>query len=328
MNDRAPELFLAVGTNPAVDRVARFAGEAAGVVKASEFLETPGGKAVHTAMVARRLGAEAALIVTAGGRNGDLLRELLEAEDFESKVVPVSGATRGTYTLVSRELADVTEVHEPSAPLTAEECDELVAALDGFDRPPAVVAVCGSLPDGAPVDLHARLTAAARERGDHTILDCSTPAALSRGLAAGPDLATPNLAEASRLLGRDDAGTVPPDTELLEIASAIRDLGARAVWLSLGSAGSVFASGDGVTRLFAPDSPAPVNAVGCGDALVGGYAAGLLAGEAPLAAAALGVAAATEKLAHLHPGEVDRPAVESLRAGIETTALEGARGPA
>ena len=73
-------------------------------------------------------------------------------------------------------------------------------------------------------------------------------------------------------------------------------MGAHALWLSLGPAGSLFATGEVIHRLTAPAPHAVVNAVGCGDALIGGFAAGLIAGG-PLAAAVLGVAAATEKLA-------------------------------
>ena len=87
-----------------------------------------------------------------------------------------------------------------------------------------MVAVCGSLPPGAPTDLHARLIATARELGAFTILDCSTPAALAAGLAAGPDLVAPNLGEAGALLGVE-LGPGPRDPELA--ADRGRDPGAR-----------------------------------------------------------------------------------------------------
>lgn len=327
MSRPRPELFLAVSTNPAIDRVAKFSGPATGVVKAGDFLETPGGKAAHTAMIASRLGASAALITTAGGPGGLLLLNLLEEEDFPVLPVEVRGNTRGTYTLVSDEDADLVEVHEPSAPLSGPECDLLVDALTGYERPPAVVAICGSLPAGSPADLHARLVGAARDRGDFTILDCSTAAALPAALAAGPDLFTPNLAEARRLLGIDETGPTPPDDELVEMTAALIEMGPAAVWLSLGADGSVLATAEGTVRLSAPEPPLAVNAVGCGDALVGGLAAGLLLAEDRLEdAAALGAAAATEKLAHLHPGEIDRPAVERMRGGIATRSLDPVGG--
>ena len=165
---------LAVSTNPAIDRVARLGGPAAGVVKAAEFLETPGGKGAHVAMVAWELGAEVELLTTAGGRSGDLFLALLEDEDFPVHAVRVAGATRGTYTVVVDGEADVVEVHEPAGEFTAADADALVAALAAIAGDFDTVAICGSLPPGAPTDLHARLVTAARDRGsphDPRLLD-------------------------------------------------------------------------------------------------------------------------------------------------------------
>ena len=319
MAARASPDFIAVSTNPAIDRVARLEGPARGVVRASELLETPGGKAIHAACVAAELGAAAAVITTAGGQPGERLLELLASEPLAVHQVAVAEPTRGTYTLVDPAGGELVEVHEPAGGLTAAESDQLVSKLAQHAAAPRAVAVCGSLPPGAPTDLHARLIASARERGAFTILDCSTPEALGSAVAQGPDLVAPNLAEAGRLLGAElDPGGA--DAEPAAIADAIRRRGATAVWLSLGPRGSVFADAEGSFRLTAPAPERPVNAVGCGDALIGGFAAALVAGRDSRSAAAVGVAAATEKLAHLHPGRVDRAAVEALVPLVEVTA--------
>jgi 1-phosphofructokinase family hexose kinase len=321
MGSRAGTGLVAVATNPAIDRVARIKGPASGIVRASELLETPGGKAIHAACVATELGADTAVITPAGGSSGDRLLELLASEPLEVHHVPVTGSTRGTYTLVGARCDDLVEVHEPAGSLTRAECGRLVSTLSELANLPRVVAICGSLPPGAPSDLHARLTATARELGAFTILDCSTSAALTAGLAAGPDLVAPNLAEAGELLGVElDSGLGDP--ELAAIVDAIRERGAAAVWLSLGSEGSVLSMAGGSFRLNAPAPGRIVNTVGCGDALVGGFAAGLIMGQDLMSAAALGTAAAGQKLAHLHPGRVDRAAVEALVPVVDRAPLE------
>ena len=317
--------LLAVATNPAIDRVARIGGPARGVVRAREALETPGGKAIHVATVAAQLGAEAAVLTTAGGRDGDLLLDLLAAEPGVAvHPVRVAGQTRGTYTVVG-DSGDLLEVHEPAPPLTAAECDRLVAELERLAAPGPIVAVCGSLPPGTAADLHARLLGAARAAGCFTILDCSTPEALEPALAAGPDLVAPNLAEARRLLGSDRAGE-PGEEELEALSAGLLERGAGAVWLSLGAAGSVLADHGELTRLRAPAPPRPVNAVGCGDALLAGLVAGLAAGASLQRAAALGVAAATDKLGRLHPGRIGRERVLALRHEVELTPLRDGVG--
>src|SRR5262245_47027801 len=317
--------FVAVSTNPAIDRVARIDGAAAGIVRATELLETPGGKAVHAASIASQLGADSAVITTAGGRSGDLLLDLPAAQSRGATWGRVAGTTRGAYTIVGAEGRDVVEVHEPSGSLTEAECARLVTALAGLSSPPRAVAVCGSLPPGAPTDLHARLIETARRLGAFAILDCSTPEALAAALAAGPDLVAPNLAEAGMLVGSGiDSGL--SNGELSAITDAIRERGAGTVWLSMGAEGSVLATADASFRLTAPAPEPIVNAVGGGDALIGGLAAGLVAGRDLRAAAVLGVASATQKLAHLHPGRVDRAAVEALVPMVDATRLQPSVG--
>lgn len=320
MGAAASARFVAVGINPAIDRVALIDGRPVDIVAASQAIESAGGKAIHAACVAGQLGCDSSVITTAGGSNGRLLVDLLGSQGLEALIVEAAAPTRGTYTLVSDGEGDLVEVHEPSTPLSVSECNGLVRALEDLPSPPSVVAVGGSLPPGAPVELPAHLIETAAARGAMTILDCSTPEALSAGLAAGPDVVAPNLAEAEALLGTE-LSPDPGDAELVAVTSGLRGDGAKAVWLSLGSAGSVLASAEGFLRLSTPAPARVVNAVGCGDALIGGLAAGLVAGLGLRSAAALGVAAATDKLSRLHPCLVDRRAVEKIVPTVEATPL-------
>ncbi len=317
--------FTAVSTNPAIDRVALIEAPAEGVRRASRLLETPGGKAIHAACVAAELGANSSVITPFGGTSGELLLELLEAEPVRCRAVAVAGPTRGTYTLVAENRGDLVEVHEPTAPVTPDECDRLVEELASGGRNGDVIAICGSLPPGASPDLHARLVGIARDSGAMAILDCSTPEALAAGVAAGPDLVAPNLAEAANLLGAD-LTPASPEPDLIEAAAEIRSLGAKAVWLTLGERGSLLADGEQTFRISAPAPEKAVNAVGCGDALIGGLAAGLLAGKNLARAAALGAAAAADKLSHLHPGRVERAGVEAIAGRVNVSPVGAGSG--
>jgi 1-phosphofructokinase len=337
MEATAASRSLAVATNPAVDRVARLGGPAAGVVRATEILETPGGKATHVMMVARQLGAEVELLATVGGRNGEQFVELLIGENLPVQPVQVAAAMRGTYTLVVDGEGDVVEVHEPGEAWAEGDADKLVAAVERLAPGFGTVAICGSLPAGAPVDLHARLVTAARAGGARTILDCSTVAAFAAALEAEPDLVAPNLEEARALAGGDAAAGGGPgaatevtalaaeasDAELLGVCDSLLERGAGAVWLSLGASGSLLVTPELALRLRGAAAGAVVNAVGCGDALIGGLVAGLGEGDALPDAAALGVAAATDKLTHLHPGKIDAERVRALAAQVEATPLRG-----
>jgi 1-phosphofructokinase len=321
---------VAIATSPAIDRISlAHADVAEGIVRASDALETPGGKAVHAAMVARALGPRTHLVAPAGGRRGELLRDLLAEEGLEATLVDVAAETRATHTLVDAERGDLVEIHDPPAALRPAESEALIAAARQKTCFASVAVIAGGLPPTAPPDLHARLVARARSCGAFTILDTSSPEALEMALGAGPDLVKPNLAELSESLGEGPAaGRDAALAELAQLAERLRERGAASVWLSLGRRGSLLVSGAGALHFSAPVERV-VNAVGCGDALAGGLAAGIARGLDPADAAALGAAAAADKLGRLHSGRVERAGVERLLGRVERAPVsaEAAVGP-
>jgi 1-phosphofructokinase family hexose kinase len=304
---------LAVATSPAIDRISLARDiPARGIVRASQALETPGGKAIHVAMVAAELGAPTHLVAPAGGRRGELLGELLAAEGFKSSLVAAEAETRATHTLVDPDLGDRLEIHDPPAALAPGECDELVTATRARASAARVVVIAGGLPPQAPGDLHRRLVTAARDCGAFTILDTSSTGAFNLALEASPDVVKPNFAELTALLGTHVVQRQhKPAALLAEFTKRLRENGPNAVWLSLGERGSLLTSAAGTLHLSAP-AERTVNAVGCGDALAGGLAAGVYRRLDLPDAAALGVAAAADKLGRLHSGRVERAAVERL----------------
>jgi len=194
MEATAAPRSLAVATNPAVDRVARLGGPAPGWVRATEILETRAARRPRDdgGAAAR---AEVELLATVGGRGGEQFIELL---DRRGAPVP-AGAGRGRRCadlhLGGRREGDVSRCTSRASRgprATPTSWSPRGAAASGF----ATVAICGSLPAGAPVDLHARLVAAARAGGGRAILDCSTVDAFAAALEAEPDLVAPNLEEA------------------------------------------------------------------------------------------------------------------------------------
>jgi 1-phosphofructokinase family hexose kinase len=293
-------VIVAVSSNPAIDRVALVRDAAGGGVRrASAFLETAGGKGAHVASVAARLGAPARLVAAADGRFTALLGE----EGVEATVVGGGGVrTRGTYTVVDAEHGDHVEVHEPSSALDRVTADALLEAAVDAARGAKVVVCTGSLAPGLDPSFHATVAAAAR---GFAIVDTSDAEAMRRALDGGrPDLIKPNLEEARAVVGDG-----PP----ADVARRLLDAGARAVWLSLGADGSLLATAEKMMVLRTPEPPERVvNAVGAGDALLGGLAAGLAQGLGLVAAARLGVAAATAKVAQLHPARLDVATVERL----------------
>ena len=72
-------------------------------------------------------------------------------------------------------------------------------------------------------------------------------------------------------------GSITVDTELLEAAGELHAKGIPTVVISLGSAGSLMSCEEGVYEAHVPKINA-VNTVGCGDSMIGGFAAGIARG--------------------------------------------------
>ena len=312
--------IVAISTNPALDRVLVAPGaRQGGVVRATRVHESAGGKAAQAARVARALAADVVLVAPIGGARGWHYRDLLAGAGVEGRLVHVESETRQTIAIVEDD--DLLEVHEPGAGLTADEADLLVDVASGELPKAGIAIVSGSLPAGAPVDLHARLVRAGRDRGAFTILDSSSPEAFALAAREQPELVKPNLSEACRLDGCEP----PADGDLEAALDLGRRLAARlgtAVWLTLGERGSLLLRDGRCAELSLPPGGPVRNAVGAGDALVGGLAAGLARGLPLLDAAALGVAAAADTVTREASAVVDAALVERMRAVVRIREIE------
>jgi 1-phosphofructokinase family hexose kinase len=303
--------ILAVAPNPALDRVALAEGASrGGIVRAAAYLDTPGGKGTHVALVAARLGQRAILLAPLGGSRGKLVAELLAASPVELVPIAIEAETRGTYTVVDPDVGEaVLEVIEPSPALTDAEALAFAEELERRSTLASVMVGSGSLPGGLSDDFYSCVVLAGRRCGATTIIDSSGPS-LKAALASEPDVVAPNLHEARELLGMEISADASLE-ELALTARTIREFGARSVLLTLGARGSFLLTSDDEAWSLAGHPARTVNDVGCGDALIGGLAAGLAQGMSLVEAAGMGTAAAVDKIGHLHPGLVDGPRVRA-----------------
>jgi 1-phosphofructokinase family hexose kinase len=142
--------------------------------------------------------------------------------------------------------------------------------LGKYASPAKVVVFSGSLPPGAPPDTYASLLAIARGHGAKTVLD-SSGAALAKGMAGRPDFVKPNRAEAEELLGR----RLGNHAELVHAVRELLDRGPSMAAISLGAEGLVAGQRDRMV-LAVPPAVQARSSVGAGDALVAGFACGMV----------------------------------------------------
>ncbi len=105
--------------------------------------------------------------------DGDRLEALLAPQRVRALTVPIAGTIRTNTTVVEAD-GTTTKLNEPGPELTAQDVDALQrSVVDGLQAGPDWFVSSGSLPPGAPVDLHARFVAAARRAGVRSAVDTS-----------------------------------------------------------------------------------------------------------------------------------------------------------
>ena len=285
-------MILTVTLNAALDVTYRVPVLVPGQThRVAEVAERAGGKGVNVARVLHALGEPVVATGLAGGASGGRIRSLLAAEGVREAFVVIAAESRRTVVVYDGEGA--TGLWEPGPTVSADEWSAFLRRFTDLARDARVVVLSGSLPPGVPADGYAVLIDLARSAGAQTVLDADQ-AALRHGLAAGPDLVKPNAEEFAGLVGRAlavpdprpgatgpaaDAANGPDAANGLDTAKAVeevRSLGAREAVASLGSAGLVAATTDGVVRRAFLPEPVAGNPTGAGDACVAALARGMI----------------------------------------------------
>jgi 1-phosphofructokinase family hexose kinase len=266
-------MLVCVSLNPAIDKRIRLAKLVPGQVnRASEVRAAAGGKAAHVAMVLRRLGAEPRWIGFTGGASGQELLAGLHNLHIQAVSVPITNATRSNLEIIE-ERGTVTEILEPGAAVSIEECRALQSACEavfreGQDGFTAILS--GSLPPGVPHGFYASLIERVHGCGGKVFLDASGEP-LKLALKAGPDFVKPNREEAEWLTGKPTRDVASAVAAIPQLISA----GAKSAAISLGKDGLVWQPLQGGPIYFAHPvrvAGAGHSAVGSGDATVAGFA--------------------------------------------------------
>ncbi len=252
-----------------------------------------GGKGANQAVMARQLGATVTMVNCLGDDSyAEMYRRRFEEVGIDTTHVhTATGVASGAAPIWVE--ADGTNriIVVPGANncLTAEQA---VAAVDAVDAS----VVVGQLE--IPQLVTAAAFAAAKKRGMVTVLNPAPAQTLDPALLAATDWLIPNESELALL--SSGAPTDAPPTDAAILAYAAKHAHASLL-VTLGAAGVALVSDvDGRKRVIRLEPPLPaatvVDTTGAGDAFVGAFAYGLGIQKGPIAAAALGMACATDSV--------------------------------
>lgn len=324
--------MLIATPNITVDRTVRLPELRPGsVLRPYRAVVTAGGKGVNVGRVAAAFGRRARLVSFQPQADADVLARLFAVEPVQFVGVPVPGDAR-VATIYLEDSGRVTVLNEPGPQIPAEawlRYEQTIA--DELSTGEHETLVCsGSLPPGVPDDGYGRLSAIGRRAGVRVVVDAAR-AALAGTLGAGPDIVTPNLAEAEGVLwGHSDEAVNDSDPKIAARAcAAVTELcrrGARSAAVTAGAAGAAF--GDEESVFWVPTLRAQVvNPIGAGDSFVGGLVEALEEGRNGVDAVVFAVATATASVEKELAGGVDPKRARQLEAQLTGTARRVTAAP-
>ncbi|MCF7687062.1 MAG: 1-phosphofructokinase [Cephaloticoccus sp.] len=308
--------LVTVTFNPAIDHTVFVERLNPGSVhRVSRSHLQAGGKGINVATMLAMGGARVVVSGFLGEQNPAIFEQHFRQHDLCDAFVRVPGETRTGIKIVATATDQTTDLNLPGAEPTPAQCDLLIATLRKLARPGVWFVLAGSLPVGLGPDYFTAVIRALRETGVKIAVDTSGPA-LSAAVAAGIDLAKPNVTELAELLGLklDDFEAV------LGAARTLRRDKIPNLVVSLGGEGALFLTPDAELRASAPPVKV-VSTVGAGDALLAGFLQGRLRGDSPVDCARLATVYAWSRLESLDSGlpvpallneRLDRVMVEPL----------------
>lgn len=223
-----------------------------------------GGKGINLARVAHALGSPVMTLGFVGGKTGQFVCAVLNAEGVPHDFIWLDKPTRRNLCIEEASGRPPTMLNEPGPEISQQHWEALLAKVEAYLPQASWLAMGGSLPPGAPREAYAILIERAHQAGVPCALDSDGPPMLA-ALSAKPDLIKPNEREAERLLGRALRG----DTDCFAAARELHERGIRHVVISRGARGADVVSNEGIFRAIPPQVQTR-STIGSGDSMVAG----------------------------------------------------------
>ncbi len=189
------DVIVTVTLNAALHVAYTVGDPADGITPVSRPGYRAGGRGVTVARVLRAFGHDVLAAGLAGGVSGELIREDLAKSGVPTAFTLIRGESRRFFRFTGPDPvvpprgpgAPVLRFGEPGPYITTEELGRFAADYRRLMAGAAAVVLCGSLPDGLPVDTYGSLVTYAAEAGVPVILDAGGEE-LKHAVGYGPDL--------------------------------------------------------------------------------------------------------------------------------------------
>ncbi len=247
----------------------------------------PGGGGINVARAIKKLGGRATAIYLAGGYSGKFLTQLLESDEIPSIVIETRQHTRENMIVLDTSTNLQYRFGMPGPKIYENEWQQVLSEIEKINDAEFIVA-SGSLPDGVPTNIFARIADIAKRKNAKFIVDTSGEA-LKDAVNEGVYLLKPNLGELSSLAGKNELN----GNEVIDVARDLINKGrCEVIVVSMGAAGAMLITKN-ETQQIIPPLVKRTSTVGAGDSMVAGIVLSLSRQKPLLEAVQYGVACGT-----------------------------------
>ncbi|HOA73632.1 MAG TPA: 1-phosphofructokinase family hexose kinase [Phycisphaerae bacterium] len=304
--------IITVTLNPTIDRILEVPGFKIGShLQGRQRLREPAGKAINVSRALSELGVKSTAIGWVGMNAFDLFHEAMRKVGVKACFLPITGATRENITIIDPNTHTETHIRDAGPKVDDADVRRLTDLLQNVVTAESLVIFTGSLPPGLPLHAWENLLQTCIDRGARVAVDVSGP---PLRVASEKQLwmIKPNEFELGELLG-----TRLPHEQA--VVKAGRELATRYpfVLITLGRKGA-YCFAEGRTLHARAELPADRvrSTVGCGDAMLAGFLAGLLSDGTTDTALREGVAISAAAAATEEPARFERAMVAQLREAV------------
>ncbi|HXL01523.1 MAG TPA: 1-phosphofructokinase family hexose kinase [Candidatus Atribacteria bacterium] len=258
-------MIFVLCANPALDRLLIMKEINLNEVnRASQVVETAGGKGINVARAIKRKGGNPHLLLFEGGSTGERIKNSLEEEGFLLTNWP-SGETRVTTVIHEEKTERHTVINEPGPLVSVSAVLTFLRFLENNLQKGDCLVLSGSLPRGVRLDFYALLTGVAKRKGALSVVDTSGEP-LRRALSASPFMIKPNARETEEVLGF----SISSWEDKLKAVKIFQNQGVELVILSDGKRGVVAAYQGEIWKVrMRKETEGGGYSIGSGDTLVG-----------------------------------------------------------
>jgi 1-phosphofructokinase family hexose kinase len=188
-------MILAINVNAALDRIFfidRFVPNTD--MRAARSTLSIGGKGLDAALVLQTLNAPVKAISFMAGKNGEILKSLLDQHRIAHDLIWLSGETREANVIVETDFNRHSHITTYGYEVTRPECDLFLEKIAAYAPQAQWAIMAGSLPKGVPSHFYGEIITLLRQYGVKTLIDNKGDPLLA-ALPAMPDIVKMNQNE-------------------------------------------------------------------------------------------------------------------------------------